>query len=77
MMSVGFLSRVNKTNFLVNLHTVPPLLACFGWDDATTTQQPIGKSIGQVELGAGCSMMWAMQGTLDHCGGGIMAYCAC
>ena len=76
MMSGEVLSGVNKTNFLVSLHTVPPLPACVVWDDATTMQQPMGKTLGQVKLGAGCSMMWAMQGTLDHCGGGIMAYFA-
>ena len=50
MMSVEFLSEVNKTNFLVNLHTVPSVPACVGWDDATIMQHPMGKSVGQVEL---------------------------
>ena len=57
-MSVGVSLGLNMTNFLVSLHTVPPLLACVGWDDATTTRQPIGKSVGEFELGAGCSMSW-------------------
>ena len=46
------------TNFLVSLCTVPPLLAYVWWDDATTLRQPIGKSVGKFELGAGCSMSW-------------------
>ena len=58
MMLVGLSLELNVTNFLVRLHTVPPLPACVGWDDATTTRQPIGKSVGGVELGAGCSMSW-------------------
>ena len=29
-----------------------------GWDDATTTRQPIGKPVGEFELGAGCSVSW-------------------
>jgi hypothetical protein len=41
------------TNLLVSLHTVPPLLACVVWDDATTTRHPMGKSVGELELGAG------------------------
>ncbi len=56
MMLVEFSLGVNKTNFLVNLHTVPSLLACVGWDDATIMQHPMGNSAGQVKLGAGCSM---------------------
>ena len=58
MMSVGLSLGLNQTNFLVSLCTVPPLLACVGWDDATTTQQPMGKSVGEFELGVGCSMSW-------------------
>ena len=58
MMSVGFSFGVKKTNILVSLHTVPALPACDGWDDATTTWLPMGKVVGQVELGAGCSMSW-------------------
>ena len=55
-MSVGVSSGLNMTNFLVSLRTVPPLLACVWWDDATTTWQPIGKSVGKFKLGAGCLM---------------------
>jgi len=58
MTSVGVSSGLIMTNFLVSLHTVPPLPACVGWDDATTTRQPIGKSVGEFELGAGCSVSW-------------------
>ena len=58
MMSVGVSSGLIMTNFLVSLHTVPTLLACVGWDDATTTRQPIGKSMGEFELGAGCLVSW-------------------
>ena len=50
MMSVGVSSGLNMTNFLVSLRTVPPLLACVWWDDATTTRQPIGKSVGKFKL---------------------------
>jgi len=57
-MLVGLSLELNITNFLVSLHTVPPLPVCGEWDDATTTRQPIGKSVGEVELGAGCSMSW-------------------
>ncbi len=57
-MSVGFSFGVKKTNFLVSLHTVPALPACDGWDGGTTTWHPMGKAVGQVELGAGCSMSW-------------------
>ena len=60
MISVGELSGWNITNFLVNLHTVPPLFACVVWDDATTTRHPIGKSLGELELGTG--------GTMSRCG---------
>ena len=58
MTSVGVSSGLIMTNFLVSLHTVPPLLACVGWDDATTTRQPIGKSVGEFELCAGCLVSW-------------------
>ena len=58
MMSVGLSSGLNQTNFLVSLRTVPPLFACVGWDDATTTRQPIGKSVGGFELGVGCLTSW-------------------
>ncbi len=43
---VGLSSELNVTNFL---HTVPPLPACVGWDDATTTRQPVGKSVEEVQ----------------------------
>ena len=58
MMLVRLSSGLNQTNFLVSLHTVPPLFACVGWDDATTTRQPIGKSVGGFELGVGCLTSW-------------------
>ena len=58
MMLVEFSLGVNKTNFLVNLHTVPSLLACVGWEDVTIMRHSMGKSIEQVELGVGCSMSW-------------------
>ncbi len=60
-MSVGVSLGLIMTNLLVSLHTVPPLLACVWWDDATTMRQPIGKSVGDFELGAGCSMSWCGQ----------------
>ncbi len=36
----------NVTNFAVCRVTMPVLLACFGWDDATVTQHPVGKLVG-------------------------------
>ena len=58
MMLVVASSGVNITNFLVSLHTVPLLFACVGWDDAATTWQPIGKSLGEDGLGVFWVTSW-------------------
>ena len=58
MVLVGASSGLNITNFLVTLHTVPPLFACEGWDDGTTTRQPMGKSAGEDVLDVIWLMSW-------------------
>ena len=54
MLSVGCSSGMNMTYFLVCLHTVPVLPACVGWDEVTVMRWPMWKSVGHVELCAGC-----------------------
>jgi len=54
MMSEGCSSGMNMTYFFVCQRTVPPLLAFLEWVEVTMTWHPIGKSVGQFELGAGC-----------------------
>ena len=57
MTTVGCSSGVNMTYFLVCLQTVPALPVCTGWDEVTVTRHPMWKSIGHVELCAGCSII--------------------
>ena len=57
MTTVGCLSGVNMTYFLVCLQTVPALPACAGCDEVTVMRHPMWKSVGHVELCAGCSII--------------------
>ncbi len=50
-------SILNMTYLFVCRHTIPLLPACAGWDEVTITWQPMGKSVGQFEPGAGCSVI--------------------
>ena len=57
MMSVGCSLGVNMTYFLGCLHTVSVLHVCVEWDEVTVTRWPMWKSVGHVELCAGCSIL--------------------
>ena len=57
MTSGECLSVLNMTYLRVCWHTIPPLPACVGWDKLTMTRHLMGKSVGQVKLGSGCSVI--------------------
>ena len=78
-MSVSVSSGLSMTNFLVNLHTVPPLFACVMWDDATMIRHPMGKSTGEFEsindlVWMGACMCLA-EGALDQASGSVAMLC--
>ena len=79
MVLVWCSTGVNMTYFLVCLHTVPALRACVGWDEVTVTRLPMWKSVGHVELCAGCliicvarllvcqKVLWIVVAAAAHC----------
>ena len=57
MMSEGCSSGVNMAYFFVCWRIVPPVFACLEWVEVIMTRHPTGKSVGQFDLGVGCSTM--------------------
>ncbi len=46
MLLFGCASGANATNFAMSRVTLPVVLACVGWDEATVIWHPMGKCVG-------------------------------